>query len=229
MSTDPVITDRRDEITHNHIPDGLADRRDSGGNIVLGEVRYGHRPVAPEPDELTPFLARTKVKPRDLPSYTGGDAVTYCAKVAGLPAIAKAAAREAKATAAWRDAEAQLRDARTKLRESCRGWRTDAAIEQLREVAVGEYVFGKADGTKTTRSGRPRYELRKVAEAAGVEGVGFHRFRHTHISMLALEGGNESAIAARAGHTDASFTKRRYIAPLDIAIAELQQTTARTR
>ena len=129
MSTDPIITDRRDEITHNHIPDGLADRRDSGGNIVLGEVRYGHRPVAPEPDELTPFLARTKVKPRDLPSYTGGDAVTYCAKVAGLPAIAKAAAREAKATAAWRDAEAQLRDARTKLRESCRGWRTDAAIK----------------------------------------------------------------------------------------------------
>ena len=106
---------------------------------------------------------------------------------------------------------------------------TAAALEQLREVAVGEYVFGKADGTKTTRSGRPRYELRKVAEAAGVEGVGFHRFRHTHISMLALEGGNEAAIAARAGHTDASFTKRRYIAPLDIAIAELQQTTARTR
>ena len=58
MSTDPVITDRRDEITHNHIPEGLVDSWDSGGNVVLGEVRCGRRRAAPEPDELTPFLGR---------------------------------------------------------------------------------------------------------------------------------------------------------------------------
>ena len=49
-----------------------------------------------------------------------------------------------------------------------------------------------------------------------MRGMSFHAFRQTHILILALEGGNGAAIAARAGHADAISTKRRNIAPLDI-------------
>ena len=107
--------------------------------------------------------------------------------------------------------------------------KTAAALDALREISTSEFVFPNGSGGQATRSGKPRYELNVVAEAAGVSPVGFHRFRHTHLSRLAREGANEAALAERAGHTSASFTRDRYIKPIEEERARLAGMVAATR
>ena len=45
MTDSAPVTDDRDQLTHNHIPEHLvAKGRDSGGNIQPAEIRYQHQP-----------------------------------------------------------------------------------------------------------------------------------------------------------------------------------------
>ena len=82
-------------------------------------------------------------------------------------------------------------------------------------AAEGALVFGpREDGKPYTRGGAPRYGLRRIAAAAGVEDVGWHAFRRTHATVLGtLPGTDEVTLAARLGHSDPAFTKRTYIVP----------------
>ena len=135
MSTDPNIIDRRQELGYHHLPEGFKEAADENGNIVL-EVRTRPRldamgrPLSsyPEPDELEPFLARTKVKTSGLPTYTGESAIAYVAHLAGLRSVAKAVERGEAAERAWDATQAQLRDARAELKAFERDQRTTAAV-----------------------------------------------------------------------------------------------------
>lgn len=78
-----------------------------------------------------------------------------------------------------------------------------------------------ADLVFTTRTGgalHPRnfdrvwYELMRRAE---VRKIRFHDLRHLHVSMLVRAGLDLRAIADRIGHTDGSFTMRRYAKVLE--------------
>ncbi len=82
-------------------------------------------------------------------------------------------------------------------------------------AAEGALVFGpREDGKAYTRHGAPRYGLRRIAAAAGVEDVGWHAFRRTHATVLGtLPGTDEVTLAARMGHSDVATTKRHYIIP----------------
>ena len=92
-------------------------------------------------------------------------------------------------------------------------------------------VLPAKDGGPTTRHGRPRYYLRKIAGDAGVQGLTFHVLRHTHASTLAAAGADAAALAKRMGHSDPAFTTRRYIHPLEDRereLADLVQLRTRT-
>ena len=137
MSTDPNITDRRQELGYHHLPEGFKDAADENGNISLN-VRVSAprldalgRPLGPVvvPDEVGPFLERTKVKTKGLPTYSGGSAIAYIAEIAGLTSIKKAVTKAAAAEQAWDNAEATLREAQDDLKAFQRGALTDAAIE----------------------------------------------------------------------------------------------------
>lgn len=49
-----------------------------------------------------------------------------------------------------------------------------------------------------------------VIQQAGLDGISFHTFRHTHASMLIFQGVDAKTIAARLGHTDVAFTLQTY-------------------
>lgn len=99
--------------------------------------------------------------------------------------------------------------------------------------ATGTPVFQKANGEPYDRSGAPRSGLERVRKAAGLEGVGFHVTRHSHATWLASAAMPDTALAARMGHADAGFTKRRYAhamaADTDQAPALLEQVRKRHR
>ena len=201
MSANPdagSVTDRREEITHNHIPESFREHMDSGGNIVVGTMRrrprldaLGRPLQTPEQDELGPLLERTKIKPRDLPTYSGGDTVAYIAGVAGLSSVGKACARADKAVAAWADAERELNTARKELRDACRGWRTEAAIDMNSGNAFSippavETAWRKADERvrlleavlgETTPGGRlksrPSVDIRTMILADAIASLSF--------------------------------------------------------
>ena len=107
-----------------------------------------------------------------------------------------------------------------------RRWR----LESGRPGATAPVLPAK-DGGPTTRHGRPRYYLRKIAGDAGVQGLTFHVLRHTHASTLAAAGADAAALAKRMGHSDPAFTTRRYIHPLEDRereLADLVQLRTRT-
>lgn len=74
----------------------------------------------------------------------------------------------------------------------------------------GTPVFAGRNGQPYTRSGAPRAALERIRKATGLADVGFHVARHTHATWLASAQLPDVALAARMGHGDASFTKRRY-------------------
>lgn len=63
----------------------------------------------------------------------------------------------------------------------------------------GALVFGpRADGKPYTRGGAPRYGLRRIASASGVEDVGWRAFRPTHATAPGtLPATDEVALASR--------------------------------
>lgn len=76
--------------------------------------------------------------------------------------------------------------------------------------ADGTLVFARSDGTAYMRGGAPRTAFTRISKATGIEDVGAHLLRHSHATWLASAQLPDAALAARLGHTDASFTRRRY-------------------
>ena len=96
--------------------------------------------------------------------------------------------------------------------------------------AEGELVFARADGQPFTRHGAPRYGLRRIANAAGVEDAGWHAFRHTHATELGSDPEvDANSLAARLGHADAAFTSRHYVHNTDQRARELARIAAYRR
>lgn len=73
----------------------------------------------------------------------------------------------------------------------------------------GGLVFTRADGAGLDPRGAPRAMLARVTKAAGVEGVTFHTFRHTHVTELMLSAPAQ-AVSGRVGHRSVAFTLQRY-------------------
>lgn len=96
-------------------------------------------------------------------------------------------------------------------------------------------VFAREDGRRLDRHGRVRSGMRRVAAAAGLapDAIGFrvapHVLRHTGGTWLEQAGERPANIAARLGHTDPSFTARRYIHPDRGAGAETARRLADMR
>lgn len=66
----------------------------------------------------------------------------------------------------------------------------------------GSPVFADETGNPLNRHGRIRFGLARVVNAAGLDGVTAHVFRHAHASWLADAGVSPTAAAARLGHAD---------------------------
>ena len=122
--TDPAsVADDRDKLTHNHIPESLvAKGRDSGGNIVLGEIRYQHRQrdqygnLLPDPprfgDLLTPALGDLRVKDwHKLPPMGDKTTARYIAEIAHLPEVVKATEKAHKVDTRWKAIHSDYRKA----------------------------------------------------------------------------------------------------------------------
>ena len=96
-------------------------------------------------------------------------------------------------------------------------------------------VFARPDGRRLDRHGRVRSGMQRLAAAAGLapDAVGFrvapHVLRHTGGTWLEAAGERPANIAARLGHTDPSFTARRYIHPDRGAGAETARRLAEMR
>ena len=103
----------------------------------------------------------------------------------------------------------------TGIREVPIGPRLAAVLVEHRratEGAEGARVFADEQGQSYSRHGAPRYRLRRIARAAGVEGVTWHAFRHTHATVLGTRPEVDAVtLAARLGHADPAFTARTYI------------------
>ncbi len=83
---------------------------------------------------------------------------------------------------------------------------------QATEGAEGAPVFADEQGQPYSRHGAPRYALRRIAGDAGIEGVTWHAFRHTHATVLGTRPEVDAVtLAARLGHADPAFTARHYI------------------
>ncbi len=74
----------------------------------------------------------------------------------------------------------------------------------------GELVFTNEAGGMLNRGGRVRAGLNRLRKATGVDFTA-HTLRHTQGSQLAAAGENATDIAARLGHSDASFTLKTYV------------------
>lgn len=76
--------------------------------------------------------------------------------------------------------------------------------------AMNEFAFRKADGT----TWRASHQLRPIKEASAraqlVPPATFHILRHTHGSMLAMQGVPMRVIADQLGHADTRITERHY-------------------
>ena len=83
-------------------------------------------------------------------------------------------------------------------------------VEVLRDLkarALGEYVFGCADGSprKTIR-----YSFQRTLRAAAIQGFRFHDLRHTAVSYMMMNGIDLKTIAELVGHTTAEMVDKRY-------------------
>jgi integrase len=74
---------------------------------------------------------------------------------------------------------------------------------------AGGYVF-------TAENGRPYWpqritaDFRQVTDRLGLPRIGPHGLRHTSVTWAMASGQNPKVVAQRHGHTDASFTMKRY-------------------
>lgn len=106
-------------------------------------------------------------------------------------------------------------------------------LERHRQVLRAErlqspLVFPTSTGSMVTRHNL-RKAIHRWAEAAGVPAIRPHDLRHTYASMAIASGMNPADLARRLGHTDASFTLRRYVHFFEMArprqAATLQELT----
>jgi len=113
--------------------------------------------------------------------------------------------------------------------------REHAAVLRRHRLATGRPpdgapVFVDENGRRLSRHGRVRKGLARVAKAAGIEGVGFHVFRHSHATWLASAPDVQPhVLAARMGHTDPAFSMRRYVHASKGEIAAASDALGRVR
>ena len=144
MTDSAPVTDDRDQLTHNHIPEHLvAKGRDSGGNIHLGEIKYLHQPrdpygnpLPPAPrfgDLLTPALDDLRVKDwHRLPPMGDKTTARYIAEIAHLPEVVKATEKAHKVDTRWKAIHGDYRKAVADRDEWIRTTRTEIQIDANR-------------------------------------------------------------------------------------------------
>jgi len=76
-------------------------------------------------------------------------------------------------------------------------------------------VFESAFGGHLRDDTIRKQVLLPAREAAGLEWVAFHTFRHTCASMLFKAGKDIEQVSGWLGHSDAAFTLRTYVHPMD--------------
>jgi integrase len=75
-------------------------------------------------------------------------------------------------------------------------------------------------GSRATEATLRSRILRPAARGAGLEGVGFHAFRHTCASLLFSAGKDLKQVQHWLGHHDPAFTLSTYIHLLDDGLGD---------
>jgi integrase len=76
--------------------------------------------------------------------------------------------------------------------------------------SMGEVMFKRDDGRAWKRAEQLR-PMREASKQAGISpAVGFHVLRHTHASILAMQGVPMAVIARQLGHADTRMTEKHY-------------------
>jgi integrase len=88
-------------------------------------------------------------------------------------------------------------------------------------------VFATRRGTRYLDRNLRRV-LGAAADRAGLDGVGFHTFRHTCASLLLDGGKNIAQVAAWLGHSDPAFTLRTYVHLMDSGLGSADFLDAAT-
>lgn len=81
-------------------------------------------------------------------------------------------------------------------------------------------VFAASNGACLDAENLRRRVLKPTREAACLEWVGFHTFRHTCATLLFAEGRNAVQVQRWLGHHSAAFTLATYVHLLDGDIGE---------
>ena len=83
---------------------------------------------------------------------------------------------------------------------------------------AGDYVFTAITGKALRPENFRRSVLLKACDAAGIERVGFHVFRHTAITRWFLAGIDAKRVQVMAGHHSVAFTLGTYthVLPADL-------------
>jgi integrase len=86
---------------------------------------------------------------------------------------------------------------------------------EIRRKMGGKYrtdldlVFVNADGTPV-HPNTLRYQFNRLIAKAGVPRIPFHSLRHTHATLMLLNGEHPRVVQERLGHSDVSITLNRY-------------------
>lgn len=84
----------------------------------------------------------------------------------------------------------------------------------------GQAVFRTGTGGRLSDGNVRRRWLHPAAARAGLDGIGFHTFRHTCASLLFEEGRNIKQVSRWLGHADPAFTLRTYVHLMDEGIGD---------
>ena len=91
---------------------------------------------------------------------------------------------------------------------------TDEAPELIERLSTGrspgEFLLRRDDGRGWKRAEQLRPMREACARAGVTPAVGFHVLRHTHASILAMQGVPMAVIARQLGHADTRMTERHY-------------------
>ena len=72
-----------------------------------------------------------------------------------------------------------------------------------------DLVFANVDGTPL-HPNTLRYQFNRLIREAGVPSIPFHSLRHTHATLMLLNGEHPRVVQERLGHSDVSITLNRY-------------------
>jgi integrase len=91
---------------------------------------------------------------------------------------------------------------------------TDEAPELIERLSAGRSpgeLLLRLDGARGWKRAEQSRPMREACAHAGViPAVGFHVLRHTHASILAMQGVPMAVIARQLGHADTRMTERHY-------------------